>query len=53
LDEVTSQIRRLEALLAGEFSKKAPPEVVERERAKLAGFEESRRKLEGQLGALG
>ncbi len=42
LDEVSAQIARLENLLAGSFSEKAPPAVVQKEREKLEGYRETR-----------
>ena len=53
IQAIDGQIRRLETLLAGPFSQRAPAEVVARERARLETFRESKRKLEGQLRALG
>jgi valyl-tRNA synthetase len=53
IEAVDGQIRRLETLLAGPFAQRAPAEVVAREKARLEEFRESRRKLEGQLRALG
>ena len=52
LDEVSAQISRLENLLAGSFSEKAPPAVVQKEREKLEGYRESAQKLRSQLSAL-
>jgi len=46
---VNSQIERLEKLLASDFAAKAPPAVVEKERAKLKDYLESREKLAAQL----
>jgi valyl-tRNA synthetase len=53
LDEAKSQIVRLEKLLRGEFSKKAPAAVVQKERDRLEGYRETARKLRAQLDALG
>jgi valyl-tRNA synthetase len=53
LEEVEGQIRRLEGLLSGPFAQRAPADVVAREKAKLEESRESKRKLEGQLSALG
>jgi valyl-tRNA synthetase len=50
LAETRSQIERLEKLLGGDFAKKAPASVVEKEREKLAGYEETARKINSQLG---
>ena len=47
--EIQSQIKRIEGLLGSPFSKKAPPEVVEKEREKLAGFQDSFEKIQAQL----
>jgi valyl-tRNA synthetase len=52
LDEVQGQIDRLEKQLAGPFAEKAPPQVVEQERDRLAEYLESKEKLERQLEAL-
>ena len=50
LEEVRSQVQRLEKLLASPFAEKAPPEVVEKEREKLAAYQETAARLEQQLG---
>jgi len=50
LSEVQSQITRLEKLLASPFAEKAPPNVVEKERQKLADFKETAARLRQQLG---
>ncbi len=50
LNEVLSQITRLEALLGGSFAQKAPAAVVEKERQKLADYKETAAKLREQLG---
>jgi valyl-tRNA synthetase len=52
LTEAESQITRLEALLSSQFVEKAPPAVVEKEREKLAGFNETAEKLRLQLRSL-
>ncbi len=49
LVESESQIKRLEKLLAGDFAKRAPAHLVEKERAKLASFQETAEKLRDQL----
>ncbi len=49
LEEVKSQITRLEKLLAGDFARKAPPPLVEKEREKLTAYKESAKKLKSQL----
>ena len=43
------QAARLEKLLASDFASKAPKEVVEKERGRLAGFRATARSLEEQL----
>ena len=50
LKEAQGQIKRLNGLLKSPFAQKAPPEVVEKERQKLATFEETAAKLKEQLG---
>ncbi len=50
MEEVRSQVQRLEKLLASPFAEKAPPEVVEKEREKLATYQETAARLEQQLG---
>lgn len=52
LDQVQSRIQRLEQLLASEFSAKAPAEVVQAERDKLAALRQEAEKLEQQRQAL-
>ena len=52
LADVERQLARSELLLAGEFAAKAPAEVVERERGKLAGLKQSQAKLAERLAAL-
>jgi valyl-tRNA synthetase len=49
LKEAQGQIKRLNGLLKSPFAQKAPPEVVEKERQKLATFEETAAKLKEQL----
>ncbi|UCG23733.1 MAG: valine--tRNA ligase [Chloroflexota bacterium] len=49
LGTLNEQIERLNGLLAGEFSTKAPAAVVEREREKLARYEASRREVQERL----
>jgi valyl-tRNA synthetase len=53
LADFERQIEKSEALLGSDFAAKAPPAVVERERAKLAGLRASRAKVAERLGALG
>ena len=50
LVETVSQIERLQKLLAGSFADKAPAAVVDKERQKLATFQETAEKLRNQLG---
>ena len=52
LVEAEAQIRRLKDLLAGPFAERAPSQVVEKERAKLADFEETAEKLRRQIAEL-
>jgi valyl-tRNA synthetase len=52
LNEAESQIQRLEALLAGQFSEKAPPTVVQKEREKLASYRDTAERLRAQLESL-
>ena len=52
LDELKGEIDRLEGLLAGPFAQKAPPQVVDKEKEKLAAYKETSRTLEDQLGNL-
>jgi valyl-tRNA synthetase len=49
---VEAQIERLEKLLAGPFAQRAPAEVVQKERDKLAELEASRERLETARKAL-
>jgi valyl-tRNA synthetase len=49
LAEVDAQIERLQALLAGPFTQKAPPAVVAKEQARLAAFQETAEKLRNQI----
>jgi valyl-tRNA synthetase len=50
LTEAQSQIERLDKLLASPFAQKAPPDVVEKEREKLAAYQETAERLQQQLG---
>ncbi len=52
LQQARQQIERLEKLLASEFSERAPADVVEKERQKLAEFEATEERLRAQLDAL-
>ncbi|MEN6570228.1 MAG: valine--tRNA ligase [Anaerolineaceae bacterium] len=49
LQDVRSQIERLEKLLSSDFANKAPAQVVEKERQKLQTFKETAEKLTSQL----
>jgi len=49
LAEAESHVQRLENLLAGDFSKKAPEAVVAKEREKLAAYSETAEKIRAQL----
>lgn len=50
LAEANSQIDRIEKLLASDFGKKAPSQVVSKEEEKLAAYKESAQKIKDQLG---
>ena len=52
LDEVIAWITRSERQLAGPFAQRAPAQVVQRERDKLAGLQQRREQLEERLEAL-
>jgi len=52
LEDTRAQIKRLEDLLSSPFAQKAPAAVVDKERQKLATYQESATKLEEQLAAL-
>ena len=52
LDEVQTQINRLEELLSSPFAQKAPAAVVNKERQRLASFQETAASLREQLQAL-
>ncbi|MGI6259542.1 MAG: hypothetical protein ACOYKC_06765, partial [Anaerolineaceae bacterium] len=49
LAEAESHIARLEKLLSSPFAQKAPANVVEAEREKLAGYKSSAEKLRERL----
>jgi valyl-tRNA synthetase len=53
LADIGVQIERLDALLKSPFAQKAPGQVVEKERLKLAAYQETASKLGEQLSALG
>jgi valyl-tRNA synthetase len=48
LADIQVQIDRLQNLLGSDFANKAPAQVVERERAKLASFQDTAGKLRSQ-----
>jgi valyl-tRNA synthetase len=52
LTEVSSHIKRLEGLLGGAFAEKAPPNVVQNEREKLAAYKDTADKITKQLSEL-
>jgi valyl-tRNA synthetase len=52
LGETLNQIERLENLLCSSFAERAPASVVERERQKLATFQETALRLRDQLSSL-
>ncbi|MEW5989203.1 MAG: valine--tRNA ligase [Chloroflexota bacterium] len=49
LADLDRQIERLTTLLAGDFTQKAPPAVVEREREKLSRLQASQAQVSGRL----
>jgi valyl-tRNA synthetase len=49
LQELESQILRLESLLAGPFAQKAPAKIVEAEREKLESYRVSAQKIRTRL----
>jgi valyl-tRNA synthetase len=49
LAEAESQIERLEELLTSDFAKKAPEDIVAKERDKLAAYRETAEKIRAQL----
>ncbi len=50
LAEAESQIERLEKLLGSDFANKAPAQLIQKERDKLAGYKDSATKIKAQLG---
>jgi valyl-tRNA synthetase len=52
LQEVESQVHRLEDLLSSPFTEKAPPPVVQKEREKLAAYRDTAERLKTQLQSL-
>jgi valyl-tRNA synthetase len=53
LADTEGQIERLDALLSSDFGSKAPVQVVEKERLRLAQFKETAAKLKQQLNTMG
>jgi valyl-tRNA synthetase len=53
LTDIEGRIARSEGLLAGEFTRKAPAHVVQRERDKLTDLQTEQAKLQERLAALG
>jgi valyl-tRNA synthetase len=49
LADVNGQIERLESLLAGPFTERAPAHIVQKEQDKLSAFRQSAEKLSAQL----
>jgi valyl-tRNA synthetase len=47
---VAAQVERLEKLLGSDFANKAPAEVVQKERERLAALVETAEKMRAQLG---
>jgi valyl-tRNA synthetase len=52
LAELRKEIKRLKGLLNSPFAEKAPSQVVNKEREKLAGYQETAQTLEEQLSNL-
>ncbi len=52
LDQTETQIERLEIMLSSAFAEKAPEQVVQKERQKLAAYQETAGKIRSQLQAL-
>jgi valyl-tRNA synthetase len=52
LAEIQVQVERLQNLLAGSFAEKAPAAVVQKERDRLAAFQETAARLSSQITAL-
>ena len=50
--EAESQVKRLQILLRGAFAEKSPENVVEKERRKLADYQDTMKKINSQLDAL-
>jgi len=49
LKEAGSHVERLEKLLAGDFAKKAPAALVQKEREKLESYKDTAKKIKAQL----
>jgi valyl-tRNA synthetase len=49
LGDINTQIERLEKLLASDFGKKAPPQVILKESEKLEFYKQAAKKLHDQL----
>ncbi len=49
LDEALLQTARIQKLLSSDFAKRAPADLVEKERTKLAGFQQTVKKIKDQL----
>ena len=49
LAEAEGHIARLEKLLSSDFANKAPKPVVDKEREKLAAYQETAQKIKSQL----
>jgi valyl-tRNA synthetase len=47
--EAESQILRLEKLLSGDFASRAPADLIQKERSKLASYKDTAEKLRKQL----
>jgi len=52
LTSIQEQIQRLEAMLNSDFTKKAPQNVVQKERDRLAAYQDTAEKLKTQIEAL-
>ncbi len=53
LNEAESQAGRLEKLLSSSFAERAPADIVQKEKDKLASYQETAEKLKKQLDSLG
>jgi valyl-tRNA synthetase len=51
--QISNQINRLKKLLEGPFTERAPAEIVQKEKDRLAALQETAAKLDDQLRALG